>query len=77
VTIIGTSFVFQNSGSLTSHVVSLWVSNSTHHKRYDVDVFINSGDSISYIRNDIVLPDKPYMIKVVEETGNMAVFSGH
>lgn len=77
VTIIGTSFVFQNSGSLTSHVVSLWVSNSTHHKRYDVDVFINSGDSVSYIRNDIVLPDKPYMIKVVEETGNMAVFSGH
>jgi hypothetical protein len=77
VTLMGTSFVFQNKGSLTSHLVSLWVCNSTQHQRYDVDIFINSGDSVSYVRSDIDLPDEPYTVKIVEETGNIAVFLGH
>jgi len=71
----GTMFTFENKGSSTSHLVSLWVINSTHHQRYDIEVFINSGDVTSNFRSDISLPDKPFMIKVVTERGNVAVFS--
>ena len=71
----GTMFTFENQGSSTSHLVSLWVINSAHHQRYDIDVFINSGDATSNLRGDISLPEKPFMIKVVTERGNVAVFS--
>ena len=71
----GTKFTFQNKGSLTSHLVSLWVNNSTHHQRYDINIFVNSGDTISYIRNDISLPNEPYTVKVVTERGNIAIYS--
>lgn len=77
VVINGTKFTFQNEGSLTSHLVSLWVNNSTCHQRYDINVFINSGDTTTYIRGDINLPNKPYMVKVVTERGNIAVFTSH
>jgi len=70
-------FTFQNNGSLTSHLVSLWVNNSTHHQRYDVNIFVNSGDRMYYIRGDISLPNKPYTVKVVTERGNTAVFASH
>jgi hypothetical protein len=76
-TIDGIKFTFQNKGSSTSHLVSLWVNNSTHHQRYDVNIFVNSGDRMYYIRHDISLPDKPYMVKVVTERGNTAVFTSH
>jgi len=77
VVINGMKFTFQNKGSLTSHLVSLWVNNSTHHERYDVNIFVNSGDRIYYIRADISLPNKPYTVKVVTERGNTAVFTSH
>ena len=77
VVINGTKFTFQNKGSLTSHLVSLWVNNSTHHQRYDVNIFINSGDTESHIRSDIALPNKPYIVKAVTERGNIAVFASH
>jgi len=72
----GTLFTFKNGGSLTSHLVSLWVNNSTHHERYDISILVNAGDTISYIRSDISLPNKPYTVKVVTERGNTAVYSG-
>jgi len=71
----GTLFTFKNQGSSTFHLVSLWVNNPTHHQRYDIDVFANSGETISYINNDVSLPDKPYTVKVVTERGNTAVYS--
>jgi len=71
----GVMFTFENQGSLTSHLVSLWVINATHHQRYSIDVFINSGDATSNLRSDISLPDKPFIIKVITERGNIAVFS--
>jgi hypothetical protein len=71
----GTSFTFQNEGSVTCHIVSLWIDNSTIHQRYDVNVFMNSGETKSYIRSDIDLPEKPYVIRVVTERGNTAVRS--
>lgn len=77
VVINGTKITFQNKGSLTSHLVSLWVDNSTQHQRYDINIFINSGDTESYIRNDISLSDNPYTVRVVTERGNIAVFTSH
>jgi len=71
----GTLFTFENSGSLTCHLVSLWVINSTVHRHYDIDVFINSGDTCSYVRYDINLPDGQFLVKVVTERGNMEVYS--
>lgn len=71
----GTRFTFKNKGSLTSHLVSLWVNNSTHHRRYGVSIFVNTGDTESYIRSDISLPNKPYTVKVVTERGNIAIHS--
>ena len=71
----GTKFTLQNKGSLTSHLVSLCVNNSTDHQRYDIDIFINLGETTSYIRNDISLPNEPYIVKVITERGNTAVFT--
>jgi len=72
----GTRFTFKNEGSLTCHLVSLWVINSTVHQRYDVSVFVNSGEAFSYLRVDICLPSGEYMVKVATERGNVAVYSG-
>ena len=75
IVINGTKFTFQNEGSLTSHLVSLWINNSTHHQRYDVNLFINSGDTLSYVRSNINIPNKPYTVKIVTERGNTAIYS--
>jgi len=69
-------FTFENDGSLTSHLVSLWIINSTIHQRYDMNEFINSGDTLNYNRSDISLPSGAYTVKVVTKRGNTAVFSG-
>jgi len=65
----------ENSGPLTLRIVSLWINNATVHQRYSVDLFINPGGKMSYIRKDLSLPDKPYTVKVVTERGNIAVYS--
>jgi len=71
----GTLFTFENTSSLTCHLVSLWIINSTMHQHYDIDVFINSGDTYSYVRDDISLPDGQSTVKVVTERGNIQVYS--
>ncbi|MCK5631433.1 hypothetical protein KAH85_02635, partial [Candidatus Bathyarchaeota archaeon] len=71
----GTNFTLHNKGSSTAHLLSLWINNSTHHRRYDVNIFINAGDTESYIRIDIRLGDENCTIKVVTERGNIAVYS--
>ena len=73
---IGTFFTFKNEGSLTSHLVSLWVNNSTNHQRYDINVFVNSAETTTYLRADISLPTGQYTVKVVTERGNTAIYSG-
>jgi hypothetical protein len=70
----GAKFTFQNEGSSTSHLVSLWINNATYHNRYDVNIFINAGDILSYTRVDIILPNQA-LVKVVTERGNIAVYS--
>jgi len=69
-------FTFKNKGSLTSRLVSLWVNNSTSHKRYAIDVIVNSGETVSYLSTDIRFPDGQYMVKVATQRGNVAVYSG-
>ena len=70
----GTDFTLRNNGSATSHLVSLWVNNSTHHRRYDLNIFINAGDTESYIRIDIS-HDENCTVKFVTEKGNIAIYS--
>lgn len=75
VKIDGTRFTFKNEGSVTLHMVSLWIVNSTLHQHYDMDIIVNSADTYSYIRADISLASSSYMVKVVTERGNKAVYS--
>lgn len=71
----GTLFTFRNGGSSTCHLVSLWILNSAIHQRYDIDVFINSGDTSAYARGDINLPEGQCTVKVVSDRGNIEVYS--
>jgi len=75
VKIDGTRFTFKNEGSVTLHMVSLWIINSTLHQHYDMDVIVNSAETYSYIRADISLPSGSNTVKVVTERGNKAVYS--
>jgi len=72
----GTRFTFKNEGALTSHLVSLWITDSTNHRRYDINIFVNSADTTTYLRADVSLPAGQFVIKVVTERGNIAVYSG-
>jgi hypothetical protein len=72
----GSVFIIQNVGSRTIHLVSLWVTNSTQHKRYDVDEFVNSGETFSYSRPNISLPfGSSFTAKVITERGNAAIYT--
>jgi hypothetical protein len=69
------SFTFNNKGPSTVHVVSLWIITSNSHRRYDADFFINSGENEEYVRADISLPTESFLVKIVTERGNIAVFT--
>lgn len=71
------SFTFSNEGHLTVHVVSLWIINSTYHKRYHTNFFVNYGENATYTRTDISLPAENFLVKIVTERGNIAVFTSH
>ncbi len=71
----GTCFEIKNSSPFTSHIVAVWVINSTMHCRYTADLFLNSGEKVSYIRIDILLPNDYTLVKIVTERGNTAIFS--
>ena len=73
----GSQYTFINDGSLTVHLVSLWITNSTLHQHYNIDVFVNSAQTKTYLREDLTLPAGNYTVKVVTERGNMAVYSGN
>ena len=70
----GISLDIKNSGATTAHIVSVWIINATHHIRYDVDFFINSGESATYIRVDIAPPAGNFTVKIVTERGNIDTF---
>ena len=77
VVIDGARFSLSNNGASTIHLVSIWIVNSTYHKRYDANFFINSGESATYTRADIPLPTENFVVKVVTERGNIAVLARH
>ena len=64
----------RNSGATTAHIVSLWIINATHHMYYDADLFINSGESATYIRIDIAPSAGNFTVKIVTERGNIDTF---
>lgn len=72
----GAAFSFRNSGSRTAHLLSIWINNATVHKRFETDLFVNSGETFSYTRLDISLPAGQYTAKVVTERGNIGVYTG-
>ena len=69
----GARFTFRNAGSLTSHLTAIWVDDATSHRRYDIDLFINAGDTISNMLFSVQLPAGSYMVKIVTERGNIAI----
>ncbi len=71
----GARFTFKNEGSVTLHMVSLWIINSTLHQHYDMNVIVNSAETYSYIRADISLASGSYTVKVVTERGNKAMYT--
>lgn len=71
----GTQFFLSNQGASTCHIVSIWVTNNSLHERFEADVHVNSGESLNYTRVDIKLPSSPFIVKVVTERGNIAVYS--
>jgi hypothetical protein len=71
----GTTFTFQNKGSITVQLVSLWIDSPTIHQRYDMDLYINAGDTVNYTRDDISLVDNASIVKVTTERGNISVFT--
>jgi len=77
VVIDGARFSLSNNGASTIHLVSIWIVNSTYHKRYGANFFINSGESATYTRADIPLPTENFVVKVVTERGNIAVLARH
>jgi len=68
-------FTFENNGALTANLVSLWIINSTLHQHYDIDIIVNSADTYSYTRTNIVVTSSSYTVKVVTARGNKAVYS--
>ncbi len=71
----GFSMEIKNTGSISAHVVAVWISNSTVHQRYSADFFLNAGESATYNRTDITLPQDAFLAKLVTERGSVAVFS--
>jgi hypothetical protein len=70
----GASFDLKNGGATNIHIVSIWIINSTDHKRYESNFFMNSGENGVYIRADTSLPTDSFIVKVVTERGNIAIF---
>jgi hypothetical protein len=70
-------FTFRNESAFTVHIISLWVINSTCHKRYNADFFLNSAQNAVYIQPNVSLPTENFIVKAITERGNTVVFSSH
>jgi hypothetical protein len=71
----GAVLTFQNKGPRTAHLVSIWICNTVEHKRYETDIFVSSGETMSYTRVDIVLPNGQYTAKAITERGNTGIYA--
>lgn len=68
------TFIFTNDGPETTHLVDLWIDNATLHQRYEMNLYVNSGDTVSYSLADVSLPNGSYTIRVVTERGTIAIY---
>lgn len=68
------TFTFKNDGPETTHLVDLWIDNATLHQRYEMNLYVNSGDTVSYSLADVPLPNGSYTIRVVTERGTIAIY---
>ncbi|MEM2463333.1 MAG: hypothetical protein QXY07_01455, partial [Candidatus Bathyarchaeia archaeon] len=71
----GAVLTLKNEGASTVHIVAIWVITRKAHVRYDADFFISPGETVDYARENIPLPMEDFIVKIVTERGNMAVFS--
>ena len=69
------TFTFQNDGPDTIHLLDLWIDNATLHQRYEMNLYVNSGDTTSYSQTDVSLPNEPYTIRIVTDRGNIFIYS--
>lgn len=60
VLIDGISLDLKNSGPLTTHIIAIWIINSTSHQRYNANLFINSEEELTYVRADIKVPEDDF-----------------
>ncbi|MGB9959487.1 MAG: hypothetical protein ACPLKQ_03070 [Candidatus Bathyarchaeales archaeon] len=72
----GAFFAVKNSGPSTIRLVSIWINNATIHARVDVNYFINSGETEVFVLEDVTLPSRDFVVKIVTDKGNIAVFTG-
>ena len=70
----GTTIGIKNSSPLSVHIVAIWVLDSNAHRRYVADLFLNSGEASNYTMPDVALLEN-FVVKVVTERGNIAVYS--
>ena len=70
----GVKLSLKNEGSVTCHVVAIWIVNSTRHERYKTDFYLNSGTNADYVKAGITLPSDTSIVKIITERGNTAVF---
>ncbi len=73
----GSHLTFSNEGSMTVHIVSLWLINSTSHQHYDLDFFVGSGEKATYLLTDTSIPAQDFIVKIVTERGNVRILSKH
>lgn len=66
-----------NNGSITVHIVSFWIINSTWHGRYDMNLFVGSGQNATYVKTGKAPPVEEALIKIVTERGNKAVLRNY
>jgi hypothetical protein len=71
----GITFEIKNSGPDGVHIVAIWIIDPYGHKRYDADMFLNSGETGTYRLEEVELPKDYVLVKVVTERGNLAVYS--
>lgn len=72
----GLKFKFENSGSLTTHIVAVWAVNASSHEKYATDFYINSGATAEYFRGDMQMDTNVTIFKAVTERGNIVLFAG-
>ncbi len=71
----GIALEIKNNGPEGAQIVALWIVDSNNHERFEVDLFVNSGENAQFVLSDIKLPESYTLIRIVTNKGNAAVLS--